>query len=445
MKHRLLVWGATQIVQVCRSKESMVIGEDMKNVATLDKNENVADGWSLVVSKEGVISDIDNDSAIQLKYGFGHKLGPRAEDVFDQIIDARDCCVLPGLVDGHTHPVWAGDRVHEFAMKLDGATYMDVHKAGGGINFTVRHTCDATEDGLYNSFKERLRRMLQSGTTLVECKSGYGLNLQTEMKMLRVIDRAQRDPDIPIQISSTYCGAHSIPSGSTAEQAVHDVINVQIPAIKKEMLEGNLTVDNIDVFCEKGVFDVDQSRRILKAGIGAGLLVNFHGDELNPVKAAEMGAELGAHAISHLEEISDEGIRAMALVKSVAVLLPTTAYILRLPQPPARKMIDRGVPVALGSDFNPNAFCMNMPLVMHLACVNFRMSMTEALHAATINAAASLGKSSSHGSLEVGKRGDLLVLKAPRWEHLIYQFGEVGHILMYVVCNGKIVHEGLTD
>lgn len=203
---------------------------------------------------------------------------------------------------------------------------------------------------------------------------------------------------------------------------------------------GELSVDSIDVFCEKGVFDVEETRKILQAGKQQGWLINFHGEELNPLKSAEMGAELGAAAISHLEHVSPEGIRAMSSAGTVAVLLPTTAYILRLQPPPAREMIEQAVPVALGSDFNPNAYCLSMPLVMHLACVTLGLTLSEALAAATINAAASLGRAASHGSLEVGKQADLLVLDAPSWKHLIYQFGEATNIISHVIKAGKVVH-----
>ncbi|XP_010292128.1 PREDICTED: probable imidazolonepropionase [Phaethon lepturus] len=358
---------------------------------------------------------------------------------FERIIDCSGKCVLPGLVDAHTHPVWAGDRVHEFAMKLAGASYMEIHQAGGGIHFTVEHTRKATEEELFNTFKDRLERMRRAGSTLVECKSGYGLNLETELKMLRVIERAKQSMDIGI--SSTYCGAHSVPKGKTATEATDDIINNHLPKLKELKLSGEIHVNNIDVFCEKGVFDLESTRRILQAGKDIGLQINFHGDELHPMKSAELGAELGARAISHLEEVSDEGITAMARAKCAAVLLPTTAYMLRLKQPQARKMLEEGVIVALGSDFNPNAYCFSMPMVMHLACVNMKMSMNEALAAATINAAYALGKSDTHGSIETGKQGDLVIINSSRWEHLIYQFGGHEALIDYVIVKGKVVYQ----
>ncbi|VCW84098.1 unnamed protein product [Gulo gulo] len=362
-----------------------------------------------------------------------------SEETFEERIDCSGKCILPGLVDAHTHPVWAGERVHEFAMKLAGATYMDIHQAGGGINFTVERTRQASEEELFCSFQERLQCMMRAGTTLVECKSGYGLNLETELKMLRVIERARRQ--LPIGISATYCGAHSVPKGKTASEAADEIISSHLPKLKELARSGEIHVDNIDVFCEKGVFDLDSTRRILQSGKEMGLQINFHGDELHPMKAAELGAELGAQAISHLEEVSDEGITAMATARCSAILLPTTAYMLRLKQPRARKMLEEGVIVALGSDFNPNAYCFSMPVVMHLACVNMRLSMPEALAAATINAAYALGRSHTHGSLEVGKQGDLIIINASRWEHLIYQFGGHHELIEYVVAKGKVIYK----
>ncbi|XP_072566391.1 probable imidazolonepropionase isoform X2 [Paramormyrops kingsleyae] len=323
--------------------------------------------------------------------------------------------------------------------KLAGATYMEVHQAGGGIHFTVEHTRRASEEQLLVDLTRRLTRMLRTGTTLVECKSGYGLDLETEMKMLAVIERARLAS--PICISSTYCGAHAVPRGKTPAEAVEDIVHIQLPRLQEKMTKGELQVDNIDVFCEKGVFDLHSTRTILQAGKDMGLQLNFHGDELHPMNSAQLGAQLGALAISHLEEVTDEGIAAMAKSKTAAVLLPTTAYILRLPQPRARDMLDAGVIVALGSDFNPNAYCCSMPMVMHLACVNMRLSMDQALAAATINAAYALGRSHSHGSLEAGKEANLLIVDCPRWEHLIYQFGGHQELIKYVIIKGEVVYE----
>ncbi|XP_022605419.1 probable imidazolonepropionase [Seriola dumerili] len=421
--HRLLVRNAKQVVLICSNGEKYLTKHGLQNLCVIENG-------SVVIGSDGLIKAAGPAETIRAQY---------AGATFDKVIDATGMCVLPGLVDAHTHPVWAGDRVHEFAMKLAGATYMDVHRAGGGIHFTVEHTRAAAASDLLSSLSGRLVRMQRAGTTLVECKSGYGLELQTELKMLDVIEAARRA--LPINISLTYCGAHAVPKGKTVAEATQDILQVQLPRLKQRMSAGTLSVDNIDVFCEQGVFDLGSTRSILQAGRDMGLNINFHGDELHPMNSAQLGAELGALAISHLEEVTDEGIAAMAKAKTAAVLLPTTAYILRLPQPRARDMLEAGVIVALGSDFNPNAYCCSMPIVMHLACVNMRMSMPEALAAATINAAYALGRSHTHGSLEVNKHGDLLILNTTRWEHLIYQLGGHQELIRYVVVKGNVVHD----
>ncbi|CAL1301074.1 unnamed protein product [Larinioides sclopetarius] len=426
---RLLVHSAKQIVQVVRNGERLVTGKALSELAVLDKEED-SSGLSIVVSSDGLISDIGTDEEILEKY---------KSVEFPEKVNAAGKCILPGLVDAHTHPVWAGDRVKEFSMKLSGLSYMDIHKIGGGIYYTVEQTKKASQDELLRLLLARLGEMLRSGTTLVEAKSGYGLEVETEVKMLLVIEEAKKQS--PIEISSTFCGAHAVPKHMTSHQATEAVLNEQLPAVAEFMKAGTFTVDNIDVFCEKGVFDLEQSRRILTAGKEMGLQINFHGDELNPMEAAKMGAELGAKAISHLEEISTQGMLSMAESDTVAVVLPTTAYMLRLRPPPVKRMIEAGVPIALGSDFNPNAFCYSMPLVMHLACVLCGMSVEQALQASTINAAAALGKADTHGSLEKGKFADMLIIDAPRWEHLIYQMGAHSSLINKVLKKGKVVYE----
>ena len=310
---------------------------------------------------------------------------------------------------------------------------------GGGIHFTTQKTREASEEALYASFIDVAQSMLRAGTTLLEAKSGYGLDTETELKMLRVLNRA--NDALAMEISPTYCGAHAVPKGMSADEQTERIVNEQIPRLASEMAAGRVHAENIDVFCEKGVFEIEASRRILTAGQQIGLRVNFHGDELNPLGGAELAAELKAHAVSHLEEISERGTKAIAESGTVAIVLPTTAYILRLQPPPVRAMLAAGVAVALGSDFNPNAHCLAMPMVMHLACVLCRMSLEEALTAATINAAAALGRGATHGALTAGRVGDVLVVNAPRWEHLIYRFGCHERMIAAVIKGGHVVYE----
>lgn len=401
----------------------MKCGDAQKTLAIIENG-------TLVVGVDGCIAGVGTAEDMESRF---------ANDTFDSDLDGRGMSVIPGLVDGHTHPVWSGNRVQEFSMKLAGATYMEVHAAGGGIFSTVRATRASSEEELVELFIKRLDRMMKGGTTTVEAKSGYGLDLATERKMLRVLNQGENAH--PLDVSATYCGAHAVPKEMSAADATTDVISVQLPALLAERASGELRFDSLDVFCDKGVFERENSARILRAGADAGLLLNFHGDEIFPLQTGVLAAEVGAAAVSHCERMTGEDIAAMASASTpvVGVILPTTAYILRLDPPPARDMIDGGVPVALGSDFNPNAHCLSMPLVMHLACVLMRMTLAEALVAATINSAASLRRSDRIGSLEEGKAGDLVVVGAPSWESLVYELGDPP--VRYVVKSGSIVHQ----
>ena len=383
---------------------------------------SVVENGTIVINNEGLIEDVGPTQLLDSKFQNAR---------FDVDLDGTGKSVIPGLVDGHTHPVWAGDRCHEFAAKLAGATYMDIHKMGGGIGYSVRHTREASEEELGRLLRERLSRMRRFGTTLAEAKTGYGLEAETEMKMLRVLTSAVRASDeLGVELVPNYL-VHSIPKGQTSVEATQNVLEEQLPALAKSMREGVVDCELVDVFCDKGIFEIEETRKILEAGKALGLEVNFHGDELHPIRAAELAGDLGALACSHLEQISEEGIVAMAKRPSVAVLLPTTAYILRLVPPPARKLIQHGVPVALGSDFNPNAHCLSMPMTMNMACVLLHMTMSEALVAATLNAAHSMRRSHSHGSLEPGKVGDLVLIDSPSWEHIIYEIADppISHVV----------------
>jgi imidazolonepropionase len=424
-KHDFLtkIVNAKQLVILSSGKKLFKRGKDMNDVEIIENG-------SMVIGHDGLIVSVGTAAEIDLQF---------KSSTFTNIIDCTGKAVIPGLVDAHTHPVWSGDRVHEFKAKLAGATYMDIHKMGGGIGFTVRHVHASSESQLIDLFLKRLDRMMKFGTTLVEAKSGYGLDLENEVKMLKAIQTAQLKH--PLDIVANFCGAHSVPKGMTADEATQNVINVQIPEIAKLKQQGVINPTQIDVFCEKGVFEHDHSRKILEAGKANGFSINFHGDELNPTNSAELGADLGAAAISHLECISDQGIKAMAEKKVVGVLLPTTAYVLRIHPPPARKMIDEDVIIALGSDFNPNAHCLSMPMVMNFACVLMKMTVNEALVAATLNSAAALEKSAGHGSLEVGKKGDCVIIDSESWEHIVYEIADPP--ILSVIKDGKIVYERL--
>jgi len=419
----LRIRNASQLVVICSNGETMLKGDKQNEIEIL-KNASM-----IIDQKSGKIKAVYLENTVESER--------YSSEQFEVDINASGKSVIPGLVDGHTHAVWAGDRCHEFEMKLQGATYMDIHKAGGGIGFTVKKVRESSAEELMALLKKRLDLMLKNGTTLVEAKSGYGLNLESELKMLEVLHRCQH----PVEIVSNYLGAHSVPKmdHKSVLEYTDEIVNVHLPKIAECVRKGLISPTFIDVFHEKGVFEYEETKKILKAGRSvAGLEVNFHGDELNENESGILASEVGAVAVSHLEKITEKEMETMAAKSIVGTLLPTTAYILRLEYPPCRKMIEKQIPIALGSDFNPNAHCLAMPFVMNLACVQMKMTLAEALVAATLNAAASLLKSKTHGSLEVGKVGDCVVIDADNWQHIIYEM--IDTPILYVIKAGKIVY-----
>lgn len=423
--YKLLIKNAKQIVTIRSDHAPYATKDEMKHVEIITGTPDAC----LVIDTAGRISHIFPSQA-SLEASL-----PPSTTTFASTLDAQQGCVLPGFVDPHTHPVWSGDRVHEFAMKLAGATYLDIHKAGGGISFTVNHTRESSEAELSALFRERLDRMLRMGTTLCEAKSGYGLNTECELKMLRVIHSIKH----PIECVSTFLGAHSVPKGFTADEQTKILLEETIPQLKKSMENNEIAPEFVDVFHEMGIFEYENTKKILEAGRDVlGLKIGFHGDELHHVRSGELAGELGARSVSHLEMVSDAGIAAMAAAGTAGILLPSTAYLMRLAPPPARKLIEGGVPVALGSDFNPNAFCLSMPMTMNLGCVLLKMSMEEALVASTLNAAYAINREKDYGTLEVGKFGDCLILDAPRWEHVIYEMCDPP--ITHVVKKGDVVY-----
>ena len=322
--------------------------------------------------------------------------------------------VVPGFVDAHTHAVYAGDRIDEFALKLQGARYEDILAQGGGILHTVRLTRQATRAELLKQLMARLSSMMEYGTTTCEVKSGYGLDLETEKRLLQTIREA--DERHPMDLVSTFLGAHAVPpefddSKSYAEHVARDMV----PEVA-EMAEF------IDVFCEKGVFTPDESRLILEAGAQEGMRVKVHADELALSGGSMLAADLGAISADHLLHAGAEQRRALAEADVACVLLPATALSLRAPYADARALIDAGALVALATDHSPNTPTESMPFAMSLACHGMRMTPAEALTAATVNAAAAVGRD-DRGCLEEGMIGDLVILDAPSHRYLPYRFG----------------------
>jgi imidazolonepropionase len=333
-------------------------------------------------------------------------------------LDARGRLVIPGLIDCHTHLAFAGWRADEFEQRLAGRSYLEIAQSGGGILSTVRQTRAATEQELVHRGLKFLENMLALGITTVECKSGYGLEEGTELKLLRVYRHLAEEQ--PVRIVSTFLGAHAVPPEFRDNRAgyVDLLIERLIPAVAREEL-----AQCCDVFVEKSAFTIDEGRRILRAGQAAGLAAKLHADQLSSGGGAELAAEVGAWSADHLECISEQGIVSIAAAGVVAVSLPLATMYLNQPPMPARRLIDAGAALAIATDFNPgSAPSYHLPLAMTLACTLQRMSPAEALKGATIYAARAVGLEGSVGSLEAGKAADFAVIDAPDVNHWLYHF-----------------------
>jgi len=322
----------------------------------------------------------------------------------DMVIDCTGKVVMPGFVDPHTHLVFAGSRENELEMKLEGHSYMEILQAGGGILSTVKRTREAAKEQLIQEAGHRLDTMLKFGTTTVEVKSGYGLNPETELKMLEAA--SELDALHPIDIVSTFLGAHAVPGefrGRSMEY-IDSMIEI-LPHIAEKRL-----ASFCDVFCEKGAFSLEESRKILEAARNEGLRSKIHADEIENLGGAGLAAELHAISAEHLAVTSDNEMESMAEAGVVGVLLPGTPYSLMMPYAPARKFIDAGVPVALATDLNPNCWTESMQFIISLACYQMKMTPAEAITASTINAAHAIDRAREIGSIEVGKKADIIIL-----------------------------------
>jgi imidazolonepropionase len=351
----------------------------------------------------------------------------------ENVIRANGKIVLPGFVDPHTHLVFAGSREDEFQMRVEGAYYTVILSSGGGILKTVKETRKASAEKLVDFGLKTLDVMLEHGTTTAEAKSGYGLITKDELKILEAIKRL--DQLHAVDIVPTFLGAHAIPLEfqSSPMNYVNLIIEEMIPKVAEKGL-----AEFCDVFCEKGVFSLEQTRRILAAGKNHGLKPKVHADEMSLLGGAELAADISATSADHLLFSSDEGIKAMADKSVVAVLLPAAAFSLMGGRyADARKMIDFGVPVALGTDFNPSCWVENQQLVIAFACHFMRLTAAEAITAATINAAHAIGRASEVGSLEVGKKADVIVLDVPNHKFLGYRFGV--NLVDKVIKSGRLV------
>ncbi len=408
MKVDLLIHSARQIA-TCASPDGPKRGAAMQDIGLIEDGAIAID--------EGTIVAVGETADLRDRYQAAKS------------IDASGRAICPGFVDPHTHTVYGGDRAHEFELRIKGASYVEIMAAGGGIVSTMRHTRAASVDELVSSAAERLDEMLALGSTTVEIKTGYGLDTETELKMLAAIEKL--DQIHPCDIVPTFLGAHTVPPEykNDAEGYVQMVIKEMLPAVA-DWYQGSHFRSNgiplsIDVFCEEHAFDLEQSRRILQAGIEAGLGAKIHVDQFNSLGGVSMAVELGAVSADHLDVTTVEEIDVLAGSGTVAVPLPAANFNLALEKyADARAMVDAGAVVALATDINPgSAPCPSMPMVMAIACRYQKLLPAEALNASTINAAHAIRLADKVGSLEVGKQADLLILKAGDTRHISYFFG----------------------
>jgi imidazolonepropionase len=396
----LAILHASQLVTVAGPNRPRV-GKEMQELAI------IKDGGMLI--RDGKIAAIGKSKEI-------------ARDLphTTEVVDASGQVVMPGFVDAHTHLVFGGSRLDDFERRARGETYEQIAAAGGGIWSTVEKTRAASEDELFEQAQRHANWLLQSGTTTAEAKSGYGLTVQSELKILRTIRRIAKET--PLECVPTFLGAHAVPKEDKTEpdRYVERVIGEMLPAVASENL-----AEFCDVFCERGYFSIDQARKILTAAGNAGLKLRIHADQLSNSGGAKLAAELGAVTADHLEKTDEDGIAALKAANVQPVLLPGSVYALgSIGYPRARAMIDAGLAVVLATDFNPGSSpTPSMPMILSIACTQMKMSPAEAIVASTVNAAYSLGRGDKIGSLERGKRANFLIFDCEDYREIAYWFG----------------------
>jgi len=409
----LLIKKASELLTLRGGSGEPILGERMRDLGI------IRDG-ALAVDKGRIVS-VGKTSKLEGKF--------KGRDT----IDAEHQVVMPGFVDPHTHLVFAGSREEEFEMRLQGASYMEILQKGGGILSTVAQTRKASFNGLVENCKKTLDVMLEHGTTTVEAKSGYGLTLRDEVKCLRVMKRLNEEH--LVSVVPTFLGAHAVPPEykDRTDDYVKLVIDEMIPAVASQG-----SAEFCDVFCERGVFNPEQSRTILLSGGEQGLTPKLHADEMSHLGGAELAAEVKAISAEHLLFASESGLKMMARQGVVAVLLPAAAFSLIMEKyADARKMIWLSVPVALGTDFNPSCWVENQQFIIALACRQMKMMPAEAITAATINAAHAVNRANEVGSLEINKKADVIILRVPNYKFLGYRFGT--NLVDKVIKEGRIV------
>ncbi|KAB3533510.1 imidazolonepropionase [Alkaliphilus serpentinus] len=411
----LLIKNANELV-TCSGRKAK-FGKEMSQLHVIE------DG--AVVIEDGIIKAVGKTADILAKYHEGDY----------QVVDAKGKAVLPGFVDSHTHLIFGGYRAEEFSWRLKGANYMEIMERGGGILSSVRMTKEASKEELVKTGLKRLDSMLTFGVTTVEGKSGYGLDLETELKQLEAMDEVNKKH--PIDVVKTFLGAHAVPVEYKGKE--DEFIDYMINEVLPIVAEGNLA-EFCDIFCEKKVFSVEQSRRLLTRAKEMGFKLKLHADEIVQLGGAELAAELGAVSADHLLQASDEGLKAMAERGVIATLLPGTAFSLKENFARGREMIDNGSAVALATDLNPGScFTESIPLIIALATLYMKMTTEEAITAFTINGAAALDMADTIGSIDEGKRGDIVILEFPSYHFIPYHIGV--STVEKVIKNGKLVYD----
>jgi imidazolonepropionase len=349
-----------------------------------------------------------------------------------KFIDAKGRFVFPSFVDSHTHLIFPASREEEFVMKIKGASYQEIAAKGGGILNSARKLAQVSEDELYECSLRRIGEIIRSGTGAVEIKSGYGLSLDAELKMLRVAKRLKQT--VPVAIKTTFLGAHAVPEGKTKKDYVREIIDEMIPAVAAENL-----ADYVDVFCETGFFDPEETERIVEAGKTAGMKPRIHANQLSRSGGVEVGIKTGAVSVDHLENIGEEQVRALANSNTLATTLPGAAFFLNLNMPPARTLIENNVPIVIASDFNPGSSPSgNMPLMVSLACIRMKLTPEEAINAATFNGACALELQNDYGSISEGKIASIFITyPMPSIAYLPYSYGS--SLIEKVILQGKEV------
>jgi len=354
--------------------------------------------------------------------------------VQSEIVDAAGKFVFPSFCDSHTHIVYAGNREQEFSDRIRGLSYEEITRRGGGILNSAKKLHETSEDELYNQSMKRINEIIGLGTGAIEIKSGYGLNTEDELKMLRVIKRIKETT--PLEVKSTFLGAHAVPEAfrNERERYIGLIINEMIPLVASEEL-----ADYIDVFCDKGFFTVDETEQILMAGIKYGLTPKLHANEMGNSGGVQVGVKYNALSVDHLEHSGEDEIEVLLDSETIPTLLPGSALFLGLPDPPARKMIDSGLPVALATDYNPGSSPSgNMKLIMSLGCIKLNMLPEEAINAVTINSAYAMGISETHGSIARGKVANLFITKEmPSYSFFPYAYGS--NLIDTIILKGKVV------